>query len=112
MMRQHADESRTISVVRVGQSRHAFILCNFKHERNDGYHLKVSCSIDDLVLLDGRGPMLEMLIEPFNVKNVLCNDPEFHSILEQKVGLHSKVQFLCVDAVPNYRGREVEYELV
>jgi hypothetical protein len=107
LMAAYTTAKRALTMIRLGKTGHMFALCNFKFSELDPFDLKYSGSLNDYI---SYRVLRDRILDPFEVRQVICNDREF--IAEMKKGVKTKlsVEYIFVDRLPDFGGREVIYE--
>ena len=110
LMETHATAKRAIVMIRLGKTRYMFILCNFKFSEVDSYDLKHSGPLDLYISYRGTCPLRDQILDPYKVRQVICNDRGFIAGMKKGVKTRLPAEYVYVNRLPKFEGREVIYE--
>jgi hypothetical protein len=110
LMATYATAKRAIVMIRLGKTAHMFALCNFKYSESDTYAVKYGGSLPDYISYRGKCPLRDWIFDPYEVRQVICNDRDFIADLKKEVKTRLPVEYILVDRLPDFEGREVIYE--
>ena len=110
LLEAHAKGLRTIAVVRLGTTKHMFVLCDFKFAKADVANMKLSAPVDLYLSYEGTCPMLDQLIDPFGVRKIICNDLQFMKQIQTSLKTRWPIEYKFVEGPPDFKGRKIVYE--
>jgi tetratricopeptide (TPR) repeat protein len=110
LMATHATAERAIVMIRLGKTKHVFILCNFKFSELDPFDLKHTGPLECYISIYGTHPLRDQILKPYEVRQVICNDRDFIAMMEKGVRTEKSIEYLYVDRLPDFGGQEVIYE--